>query len=86
MYIEEEGGKVSNDSERDESTEEQLECNKQYIYTPYSILSPLSPAMAMRHLCLNTHMHTWCSESMPETTETRIMRLELTDPQSYCGD
>ena len=56
MYIQEEGGrakKVCNDSkgdsERDESTEEQLRCNKQYECTPYSTLSPLSPILRHGH-------------------------------------
>ena len=52
MYIQEAGGwpkKVCNDFERDESTEEQLQCNEQYKCTPHGTLSPLSPAMAMRH-------------------------------------
>ena len=43
------------ESERDESTKEQLQCNEQYKCTPHGTLSPLSPAMAMKH------------ESMPET-------------------
>ena len=49
------------DSERDESNEEQLQCEQQYICTPHGTLSPPSLAMAM---CL-------CTESMHETTEKR---------------
>ena len=44
------------ESKRDESTEEQLQYNEQYKCTPHGTLSPLSPAMAMKH------------ESMPETS------------------
>ena len=43
IYIQEAGRwvkKVYNDFERDESTEEQLQCNEQYKYTPHSTLSP----------------------------------------------
>ena len=50
MYIQEEGGrakKAYNDSERDKSTEEQLQCNEQYKCTPHDTLSSLSPAMTM---------------------------------------
>ena len=35
------------ETERDESTEEQMQCKKQYICTPHGTLSPPSPAMAM---------------------------------------
>ena len=43
------GEKVCNDSERDESTEEQWQCNEQCKCTPHGTLSLLFPAMAMRH-------------------------------------
>ena len=44
------------ESERDESTEEQLQCNEQYKYTPHDTLSPLSPAMAI-HKTTETRIH-----------------------------
>ena len=44
------GEKGCNDSERDESTEEQLQCKKQYIDTPHSTLSPVI-AMGHGHAC-----------------------------------
>ena len=49
------------DSERDESTEEQLQCKQQYLCTPHGTLSPPSPSQRLCGLC---------TESMPETTET----------------
>ena len=73
IYIQEAGGwakKVCNDSERDESTEEQLQCNEQYKCTPHGTPSPPSPAMAMAmampehpYPCMKPLKH----ESMPET-------------------
>ena len=57
---------ICNDSERDESTEEQLQYNEQYKCTPHRTLSPLSPAMAIRHGCALTPI------SIHETTETRV--------------
>ena len=54
------------DSERDESTEEQLQCKQQYICTPKRTPSPLSHSQ-------------WpcghCTESMHETTPKRLMRI-----------
>ena len=50
------------DSERDESTEEQLQCKKEYICTPRGIPSPAS-----RHG--HVRAPNPCTESMPETTE-----------------
>ena len=76
-------------SERDELVEEKPQCNKQYICTPYTTLSL---ATAMRNGYARTpiypYMQTWCFESTPKPTETRIMRYamyEITGPQSYCG-
>ena len=73
MYIQEEGGRakkecnaLKQESERDESTEEQLQCNEQYKCTPHGTLSPLSPAMAMPehpYPCMKPLKH----ESMSET-------------------
>ena len=63
MYIQEEGGRakeVCNDSEGDESTEEQLQCNEQYKCTPHGTLSPLSSILRHGHapwLCLSTQIH-----------------------------
>ena len=64
------GKKLCNDSQRDESNEEQLQCRKQYICTPHGTLSP---AMAMP---AHQMKHRIDAKSMFETTETvdAIMR------------
>ena len=54
------------DSERDESTEEQIQCKEQYICTPHEALSPPSPSQWPRG-----HY----TESMHETTPKRVMRI-----------
>ena len=56
------------DSERDESTEEQLQCQKQCICTPYGTLSlaSISPWPCLYN------------ESMPETTEMNHTLMHYT--------
>ena len=52
------------DSERDESTEEQLQCNYHYLCTSHGTLSPASLSYG------HDRAPNPCFESMHETTET----------------
>ena len=65
------------ESERDESTEEQLQCKKAVV-----IHSSWDTVSCFSLLCL-------CTESMHETTLKQIPEYaisEITNPQSYCGE
>ena len=79
---------VYNDSERDESTEEQLQCNEQYKCTPYGTLSPLSPAMACA-MAIPEHPNP-CKHSASNPC-LRLPKHKSCDmhsliPSPYCGE
>ena len=74
-------------SERDESTEEQLQCKKQCLCSDHGALSP---ALAMSHgharaqnPCQSMPIHE-CFEPLPETIETNnaIKRYTKINPES----
>ena len=71
------------DSERDESTEEQMQCKEQYICTPHGTLSP--PSLGNSHVASrNGHVAIAPKQHRNESCEYAI--CEITNPQSYCGD
>ena len=70
------------DSERDESTEERLQCKRECLCTPHGTLSSAYPFIAIA-LCTESLHRIHATQ---EPTETEYATSEITKPQTYCGE
>ena len=79
--------KRCNDSEKGESTEEQLQCKKQHICTPPPGTLFLASLLPLPCLCTESmhQIHVLNPCMKPLKRVLRICDIEITNPHSYCG-